>query len=463
MSNLTETLNSWASAWFDWSASNLASTAAVLAVAALIWLPLRRHVSPSFGYWLFMLVMIKPMIPTQISLPADWLPFAPAPGQAPAVDGAVAGPIVPEGAATPTPANGPISWKAYLGCAWLLVVAALSARLFWAQRGARRWAGRSTPLGRRQPEVDDLAATLGLRGRVAIYSHPDLKMPVVCGLLRPRLIVPVDFFDLLPREQRRWVLLHELAHLKRGDLWALALQRLVGIAQFFNPSVWIASRTVDRLREYACDDLAIVQSDTRRDECGEGFVRVVESASLSQPPAGAVRLALFEHRSESKRRLARILDSRRRLEAGIGPVGMASIALLGIVLLPGLHAEGDQDATTASLRYTESAQPAARHPDAPHSPKPAPAPKPPADKLHQLNLGMACSRCHSAAPEPPAPKPPTPRGPKPKPAPKPPADQLHQLNLGMACSRCHASSPAPHDVATVPLHDPAGGSVRLPH
>ena len=132
--------------------------------------------------------------------------------------------------------------------------------------------------------------------------------------------------------------MHELAHLKRGDLWVLAFQRLVQIAFFFNPSIWIANRGVDRLREYACDDAALVHSKIDRRSCGEGFLRVVERVH-GHPVPGAAALALFERRSDSKRRLARILDSRRRLAGGLGLRGAVFLILLGIVLLPGLRAQ----------------------------------------------------------------------------------------------------------------------------
>ena len=108
-------------------------------------------------------------------------------------------------------------------------------------------------------EVDALAKQLGLRRPAPIYSNAKLDTPVVCGLLKPKLIVPENFFALLSKDERRWVLLHELAHLRRGDLLALAFQRLLGIALFFNPSIWVASRAANRLREFACDDAVVTQ------------------------------------------------------------------------------------------------------------------------------------------------------------------------------------------------------------
>ena len=93
-----------------------------------------------------------------------------------------------------------------------------------------------------------------MRRAVPILASPAVASPAVWGLVRPRLIVPAGLTERLTPGQWRWVLLHELAHIRRGDLWIATLQRLVQVAYFFHPAVWLASRMIDVQREYACDD-----------------------------------------------------------------------------------------------------------------------------------------------------------------------------------------------------------------
>ena len=64
----------------------------------------------------------------------------------------------------------------------------------------------------------ELARRLGLR-RVPALVVTDLDVsPFVCGLWRQTLVLPCDLLAALDPSQLRQVLLHELAHVRRGDL-----------------------------------------------------------------------------------------------------------------------------------------------------------------------------------------------------------------------------------------------------
>ncbi|MGI9241535.1 MAG: M56 family metallopeptidase, partial [Verrucomicrobiales bacterium] len=353
-----EWLNTCSAQAGSWAVSHLVWTAVVLALVSVVWIAIRKRSAAALGCWLFLLVLLKPLVPFQISVPESWLPFqqsveAPAESAAePVVVSAVEAVVEPvevlpamtvPSAAAPAPlpvvADSPVSLSmgSWIMIGWAAVAAGLLGVFLWRQARAARWLRHSVPQRGIEAEVAALASQLGLRTRVQVYSNPRLDTPLVYGLFRPVLMLPDGFDGHLDSDQRRWVLLHELAHLKRGDLWVLAFQRLVQIALFFNPSIWIANRVINRLREYACDDLALLHSKIDRRSCGEGFLRVVERAR-SQPIPVSAALALFERRSDSKHRLARILDSRRSLVAGLGGGGMAILLVLGTLLLPGLRA-----------------------------------------------------------------------------------------------------------------------------
>ena len=52
------------------------------------------------------------------------------------------------------------------------------------------------------------------------------------------------------------ILAHELADVRRHDMWVNLLQRLAETVLFFNPPLWYLSRRIASLREYRCDELA---------------------------------------------------------------------------------------------------------------------------------------------------------------------------------------------------------------
>ena len=155
--------------------------------------------------------------------------------------------------------------------------------------------------------------------------RPARLPPVGRGLLRPAVIVPPDLHDSLTPNQLTWVLLHELAHVRRGDLWVVMFQRIVQAVFFFNPTVHLVNWIIDELREYACDDAALAACQTSRSDCGEGFLAIIER-SAGHGPVPAPALGLFEGRMLIRRRLLRILDSRRTVHARLSAPAAFALA-----------------------------------------------------------------------------------------------------------------------------------------
>lgn len=84
-----------------------------------------------------------------------------------------------------------------------------------------------------------------------------ITVPVVTGLLRPAILLPVSLATGMPAAQWEVLLAHELAHIRRFDLLANFLQRVVEAALFFHPGAWYVSWSMARERENACDDLVL--------------------------------------------------------------------------------------------------------------------------------------------------------------------------------------------------------------
>ena len=181
-----------------------------------------------------------------------------------------------------------------------------------------------------------LRRTAGVRSPVRWAVSPRVTSPAVGGLLRPTVVMPPDLDEGLTPKQLNWVLLHELAHIRRGDLWVVAVQRLLGAVFFFHPAVHLANWIIDQLREYACDDAALAAAKASRHACGEGFLtivgRTVDHATTPSPALG-----LFESRMLIHRRLLRILDSRRTVHERLSPPATLALVAMALVVLPYGH------------------------------------------------------------------------------------------------------------------------------
>jgi prepilin-type processing-associated H-X9-DG protein len=152
------------------------------------------------------------------------------------------------------PAARPIDWGLVLISAWL--AAAITVFLPYVAGRAILWRlGRSgVPLrdAEWQSLLDDIRAQLGIRRRVVLVASDRALVPMTWGVLRPVVLLP-DASQAWSDAQRRMVLAHELAHVRRCDCLSDSFARVVRALYWFNPLVWLALRRLHAEREAACD------------------------------------------------------------------------------------------------------------------------------------------------------------------------------------------------------------------
>src|SRR5262249_4583757 len=112
--------------------------------------------------------------------------------------------------------------------------------------------------------AQDLAAVarmLSVRRLPDVCLSPDVRSPLVAGLLRPHVVLPEALPERSSTDQLRAILVHECAHVVRGDPWMCLLQRLAVILFWVHPLVYLVNRRIDRAREEVCDNHVLAHAD----------------------------------------------------------------------------------------------------------------------------------------------------------------------------------------------------------
>lgn len=94
---------------------------------------------------------------------------------------------------------------------------------------------------------------MNLKKEIPIYSTAFLKSPMIVGLFKPCIYLPIHLISDYPAEDIRYMLLHELQHYKSKDAIANYLMNLAAVIYWFNPFVWYARKEMCNDREIACD------------------------------------------------------------------------------------------------------------------------------------------------------------------------------------------------------------------
>lgn len=169
---------------------------------------------------------------------------------------------------------------------------------------------------------------------IPLYSTAFLSSPVITGLFRPCIYLPIHLISEYDASDMRYMLLHELQHYRHKDAVAGYLMTLFGILYWFNPAVWYALKEMKNDREIACDASVLQMLP---EDCYEAYGRTLllfaKKVSLSPIPFSA---GLSGNMKQMKRRIESIAAYERPTFRGRikGISAFLTIALLLSGLAP---------------------------------------------------------------------------------------------------------------------------------
>lgn len=145
---------------------------------------------------------------------------------------------------------------------------------------------------------------MGIHRDIPVYSTAFLKSPIIVGLLKPCIYLPIHLISDYDESDMRYMLLHELQHYKHKDAVASYLMNLAGVIYWFNPLVWYALKEMRNDREVACDTsvLKMLEEDAYEDY-GNTLINFAEKVSLTPFPFAA---GLGGNMKQMKRRIINI-------------------------------------------------------------------------------------------------------------------------------------------------------------
>jgi bla regulator protein blaR1 len=293
----------------------------------------------------------------------------------------------------PSGARAPVEAGARLDgtvLAWGALLLVWLGGLAWQGRELRRGLVRLRQLRREARPLEDatlhqaartLGRAMGLRRIPPLRVSEHAPSPLALGLLRPEILLPRKALETLSPLEQRMALAHELAHVRRGDLWLGWVPALARAVFFFHPLVLRACREYALAREEACDAAALQATGAAPRDYG----RLLLVFGVARAPAAAAASGASPHLAALKRRIAMLehagTESKHRRWARWTLGGLALVALVPIQVVaretsaaaPPARAQAAQASTA---RPAEPARPLVPDAVLPAVKAPAPAPAP---------------------------------------------------------------------------------------
>jgi beta-lactamase regulating signal transducer with metallopeptidase domain len=245
----------------------------------------------------------------------------------------------------PSPAAPPVEqpkklWPVWLFAAWLAGTMLLAGHLIISSVRLWKRCQKLPPLTQLGAAkiLDECCQRLDVRNKPQLLETLEFKSPVLHGMFRTRLLLPRGFTSQFSEAELRFVVLHELAHVKRHDLLMNWMFTALQVIHWFNPLVWFGFSRWRADREIACDAMALeAAGDDKNQEYGQTILRLLENLGRSESAPGLVGIL------EDKRQL------RRRIRMIARHVPSRGWPLLALLLTLGLATIGLTDAQNKSI------------------------------------------------------------------------------------------------------------------
>ncbi len=187
MNSLIETLNLWGPRFTGFALPALVQSSILVALLLALETVLRQRVRATVRHGLWLLVLVKLVLPTSLASPASvayWLPAStsapsritlPAPvfQPDPVVGQPTPGPAFVLSPAPPIQRVATLTWPALGLLGWLAGMASLTGLMLWRCASVRRMLARSMEAPSQATELlESCRQQMGLRRRVALPAHP---------------------------------------------------------------------------------------------------------------------------------------------------------------------------------------------------------------------------------------------------------------------------------------------------
>jgi beta-lactamase regulating signal transducer with metallopeptidase domain len=254
--------------------------------------------------------------------------------------------------AEPSARRRTFSWALFASGLYVMIAGVLLAQLAAGFLISRRVKLSGRPVGDRRVRAAlvDQSTRWGLASVPELAESPAVTVSVTLGVWHPIILLPTAW-RTWREEKLQAVLAHELSHVVRRDALTRVLAAIHRGVFWFSPLPWWLERQLAALAEQASDDAALRAGADRTfyAEVLVGFYHDLQGA------VGRVRWegVAMTGGKQAQRRVDRILDSSRRLSAGLRTPAWVALALLGA---PVVYLLAAVEPVSANKLHTDAAR-----------------------------------------------------------------------------------------------------------
>lgn len=166
---------------------------------------------------------------------------------------------------------------------------------------------------------------LSFKSKVNIIISDKFESPALFGIVKPKIIIPSTIIENSTREELKYILLHELIHLKRKDNIIIWILLIIKTMYWFNPIVIMAIKLMQQDCEISCDGNVLNKvEDKESTEYGMAILKVFSFINRNKTYIGTT--TMVRNKKDVKERIDMISRNKKygfkTLIAGVVIIGL---------------------------------------------------------------------------------------------------------------------------------------------
>ncbi|MFA6941343.1 MAG: M56 family metallopeptidase [Clostridiaceae bacterium] len=164
---------------------------------------------------------------------------------------------------------------------WIWIAGLLSLLLYSVYSYVSAWTKLKKAVIYSKDYVYDCKERLGLKRNIKMYVSDKIPTPIVFGLIKPKIILPVNTAETSNEAELRYITTHELVHIKRFDniikiLWVISL-----CIYWFNPMIWLGFIISQKDMEMSCDEKVLsLNNEDIRSEYASSLINLAAKQNM---------------------------------------------------------------------------------------------------------------------------------------------------------------------------------------
>ncbi len=219
---------------------------------------------------------------------------------------------------------------------WLVAALGLLIRKITIYQGFMRYIRAGlTPVSdiERLDELSIVAEQSGIKKPIELCVNPLVSSPLLIGFFRPCIVLPSAD---IPEKDFRYIILHELTHYKRRDMFYKWLVQITVCLHWFNPLVYLMSREITKACEFSCDEAVLAKmGSSNAQDYGKTLLDAMVAVGRYKENLGAVTLS--ENKELLKERLGAIMKFKKKSKAIQLLTGMLTLCIVFSAAFVGIY------------------------------------------------------------------------------------------------------------------------------